>query len=151
MSKIQIRRGTAAQWTTANPVLASGEIGFETDTNKFKIGDGTTAWTNLDYLTNKRITQTVAGTTRTLTKDDNNKHIVFTSNSDVLVAVAAQASSAFFDNTEIRIEQNGTGKLTITGIGDLVFRSPLGSPVETTTRYQVLTLRRTGVNQWVIY
>lgn len=44
MPKIQVRRGTAAQWTAANPTLASGEFGFETDTGKYKIGDGTTAW-----------------------------------------------------------------------------------------------------------
>ena len=47
--QIQIRRGTAASWTSADPTLASGELGFETDTNKFKWGDGTTAWTSLDY------------------------------------------------------------------------------------------------------
>ncbi len=47
--QIQIRRGTAAAWTSADPTLASGELGFETDTNKFKWGDGTTAWTSLDY------------------------------------------------------------------------------------------------------
>ena len=48
-SKIQIRRGTAAQWTSANPVLIVGELGFETDTNLLKAGDGTTAWTSLAY------------------------------------------------------------------------------------------------------
>ena len=47
--RIQFRRGTAAQWTAANPVLADGEMGIETDTTKFKIGDGTTAWTSLAY------------------------------------------------------------------------------------------------------
>ena len=47
---MQQRRGTAAQWTSANPVLAAGEIGFETDTGKFKIGDGTNTWSNLDYF-----------------------------------------------------------------------------------------------------
>jgi len=46
---IQLRRGTAAQWTTANPTLAAGEVGFETDTGKFKIGTGSTAWTALVY------------------------------------------------------------------------------------------------------
>ena len=50
MTKIQLRRGTAAQWTSVNPVLASGEMGIETDTNKFKFGDGVTAWNNLDYV-----------------------------------------------------------------------------------------------------
>lgn len=46
---IKLRRGTAAQWTAQNPVLAEGEIGLETDTRKFKAGDGTTAWTGLQY------------------------------------------------------------------------------------------------------
>ena len=50
-SKIQIRRGTAAQWTAANPILIIGELGFETDTNLIKAGDGTTAWTGLGYFT----------------------------------------------------------------------------------------------------
>jgi len=51
-TRMQQRRGTAAQWTAANPVLAAGEIGFETDTNKFKMGNGTSAWTSLIYFAN---------------------------------------------------------------------------------------------------
>lgn len=47
---IQIRRDTAANWTSANPTLAQGELGLETDTNKFKVGDGSTAWTSVGYL-----------------------------------------------------------------------------------------------------
>lgn len=47
---MQQRRGTAAQWTSANPILAAGEIGFETDNNKFKIGDGVNHWANLSYF-----------------------------------------------------------------------------------------------------
>jgi hypothetical protein len=46
---IQLRRGSAATWTSANPVLAEGEIGVETDTDLFKIGDGSTAWNSLSY------------------------------------------------------------------------------------------------------
>lgn len=49
ITKIQLRRGTAAAWVTANPILASGEMGVETDTDLFKFGDGTSVWTNLDY------------------------------------------------------------------------------------------------------
>jgi hypothetical protein len=49
VTQIQLRRGTAAQWVSANPVLASGEQGFETDTNKLKIGNGSTAWNSLSY------------------------------------------------------------------------------------------------------
>jgi hypothetical protein len=49
-TRMQQRRGTESQWTSANPVLSPGEIGFETDTNKFKIGDGTNTWDNLSYF-----------------------------------------------------------------------------------------------------
>lgn len=48
-TKIQLRRGTSAQWTAANPVLADGEMGFETDSGKIKIGNGIVAWTQLQY------------------------------------------------------------------------------------------------------
>ena len=49
MAKIKFRRDTAANWTLANPTLAQGEPGFEHDTGKLKIGDGTTTWQQLDY------------------------------------------------------------------------------------------------------
>jgi len=47
--KIQLRRDTAAAWTSANPVLAQGELGLETDTTYYKIGNGSTAWNSLAY------------------------------------------------------------------------------------------------------
>lgn len=43
------RRDTAANWTSTNPVLYDGQLGFETDTRKSKLGDGTTAWNSLSY------------------------------------------------------------------------------------------------------
>jgi hypothetical protein len=51
-TRMQQRRGTEEQWTLANPVLAAGEIGLETDTNKFKIGDGVNNWEGLSYFVN---------------------------------------------------------------------------------------------------
>ena len=48
--RIRLRRGTASGWTSANPILAAGELGYETDTGKAKVGDGSTAWTSLSYL-----------------------------------------------------------------------------------------------------
>jgi hypothetical protein len=47
--RLQIRADTAANWTSTNPVLLANELGRETDTGKFKIGDGTTAWSGLSY------------------------------------------------------------------------------------------------------
>jgi hypothetical protein len=53
-TRMQQRRGTAAQWISTNggagPVLNAGEMGWESDTNKFKIGDGVNNWTSLDYF-----------------------------------------------------------------------------------------------------
>ena len=46
---IKSRAGTAAQWTSANPVLALGEMGLETDTQRSKFGDASTAWASLSY------------------------------------------------------------------------------------------------------
>jgi hypothetical protein len=46
---IQFRRDLAASWTSNNPTLAEGEVGLETDTNSYKIGDGSTSWTSLGY------------------------------------------------------------------------------------------------------
>lgn len=77
---IQIRRDTASNWTSANTVLAQGELGAETDTSKIKIGNGSTVWNSLGYLidaggyitasstntlTNKTLTSPVLGGTTT--------------------------------------------------------------------------------------
>ena len=47
--RVQLRRDTSVNWTSGNPVLKSGEIGYETDTGKLKIGDNATFWASLDY------------------------------------------------------------------------------------------------------
>jgi hypothetical protein len=47
--QIQLRNDTAANWTSANPTLARGEVGVEIDTNKMKIGTGTATWSDLPY------------------------------------------------------------------------------------------------------
>ena len=54
--KILIRRDTAANWTSTNPTLLAGEFGYETDTNKIKIGSGSTAWNSLGYFTGTEAT-----------------------------------------------------------------------------------------------
>jgi hypothetical protein len=70
---IQVRRDTAANWTSTNPTLAAGERGFETDTKLYKTGDGTTAWTSLGYdlgnLTLKNFTHQVSNGIDVLTRE----------------------------------------------------------------------------------
>lgn len=64
VTQIQVRRGTASQWTSANPTLASGEWGFESDTGKVKIGNGSSAWNSLSYTgaATGTVTSVTAGT-----------------------------------------------------------------------------------------
>ena len=72
-SRMQQRRDTAANWTTNNPTLAAGELGFETDTGKFKIGNGSSTWTALSYasggevgdITGVTVSNGIAGTSLT--------------------------------------------------------------------------------------
>ena len=49
------RRGPAADWTARNPILREGEMGFETGTNRYKIGDGRRRWLDLPYFTNEEV------------------------------------------------------------------------------------------------
>lgn len=50
---IQLRRGTKSEWASVNPTLAAGEFGFETDTGRLKIGNGSNSWDGLDYVGTK--------------------------------------------------------------------------------------------------
>jgi hypothetical protein len=49
-TRLQLRRGSTSEWVAINPVLASGEPGFEINTGKLKVGDGTSNWTSLGYI-----------------------------------------------------------------------------------------------------
>lgn len=64
VTQIQVRRGTAAQWTSANPTLSAGEWGYETDTGKVKIGNGSSNWNSLGYTgaASGTVTSITAGT-----------------------------------------------------------------------------------------
>lgn len=71
----QFRRGTAALWSSTNPILLSGELGLETDTKFFKIGDGTTPWNMLPYGgiqgTPGEASQTIVGATTVINPNQN--------------------------------------------------------------------------------
>lgn len=63
--QIQLRRDTAANWTSVNPVLARGEPGYETDTGKLKIGDGSTVYTLLPFFSTPSAAHALGGTSHT--------------------------------------------------------------------------------------
>jgi hypothetical protein len=60
-TRIQVRRGTTSQWNTANPTLEEGEIGYNSTLGQMKIGDGATAWADLDYILNTSAFDTSLG------------------------------------------------------------------------------------------
>lgn len=68
--QIQIRRGTAADWSAANPVLLQGEPGLETDTGQMKYGNGTTPWNSLPYFMQDAPNSFVQSSQPTMVKGD---------------------------------------------------------------------------------
>ena len=71
ITQIQFRRGTAAQWSSTNPTLAAGELGYETDTGNFKIGNGSTAWNSLSVLNGITASTTATFTNKTINLANN--------------------------------------------------------------------------------
>ena len=117
-SRLQQRRDTAANWTSNNPTLAAGEFGLETDTGKFKIGTGSTAWNSLSYgglqgttglqgtggsqgtsgQVNALTINNQSGTTYTLQSSDVNA-LVIASNSGIQTPVLINTTTSTTTNT----------------------------------------------------
>jgi hypothetical protein len=91
-TQIQQRRGTAASWTSTNPTLAAGETGYETDTGKFKIGNGSTAWASLAYATNGAVVSPLTTKGDLFTYSTTNARLAVGNNGETLVADSSQAT-----------------------------------------------------------
>lgn len=78
MTTIKHRRGTAAQWAASNRVLADGEIGFVRNTTTFKIGNGVTAWNDLQpFVAEPRVVQLINTAIAALEIPDSNFELTF--------------------------------------------------------------------------
>ncbi len=132
---IQVRRGTATGWTSVNspngPVLSAGEWGYETDTGKVKIGDGTTAWSSLDYLaiagsdtfTQSEIEELARDALGTaLTEGDNISITVSDAGDTITLAVTGldHADISDFDNAVTDIIATGVVPMSAEGVMDIV-------------------------------
>jgi len=122
--RISVRRDTAANWTANNPTLGQGEIGYEYDDNKLKIGDGTSNWTNLEYfpdVTGVPATSVLvyAKASEAITKGD---LVMFAGaqGSNILIAKADNTTAGFIDQLVVGVAQdniplNGFGYVTDLG------------------------------------
>jgi hypothetical protein len=119
--RLQFRRGTATEWTNANPVLFAGEIGFETDTKLIKVGDGSTSWTSLAYSTvspsslveqaqDAVNTALVAGTGVTKNYNDNANTLTLSIGQDV-----GTTSDVTFNDVSVTGDLTVDGSLTVSG------------------------------------
>ena len=131
-TKIQVRRDTAANWTTNNPILSAGEFGFESNTGKLKIGTGSTAWASLPYSTvlpseldelaqDSINTALVAGTGLDKTYDDAGNTITLDIDSTVATLTGSQTltnktltSPALTENATA-VNLTVSGNLTVNG------------------------------------
>jgi len=127
----QQRRGTAAQWTSANPILSAAEIGYETDTNKFKIGDGTNRWSALSYFVD--LDTMIAGAPGLLNSLDeiaaaiNDDPAFFTTIASSLSSKAPLASPTFTGTV------SGITK-SMVGLGSVDNTSDEAKPISTATQ-----------------
>jgi hypothetical protein len=125
--QIQIRRDIAANWTSANPILAQGEMGLETNTNKVKIGDGTTAWNSLSYFGGAGALASLSDVSFTSLASGQfpmaNASGIFTNQSlgSLIYAITSLGSLAVMNQLSF------TSLLNQPSLGSLAFRSTLSS------------------------
>ena len=152
-SQFQIRRGTASQWTSANPTLASGELGLETDTLFVKVGNGTTAWTSLAYINQYSLPVIVqnpqSGTTYTLVlADASNKIVELSNTSAITVTVPLNSSVAYPIGSQIMLIQTNTGQVTVAGAGGVTINANPGLKLR--AQWSSATLIKRAENTWVL-
>ena len=133
MALIQIRRGTAASWTSENPTLEAGEFGLETDTKKTKIGDGSTAWTSLvyNYVTYAQID--VAGATNGQTLVHNGTKFV-----------PGAAASSLDSLTDVTVPTPTSGDF-LKWNGTAWVNDPINLSTDTTGDYTASLVAGTGI------
>ena len=123
-TKIQVRRDTAANWTSADPTLSDGEMGYETDTGYMKVGDGSTAWSSLAYFTPGDVSDDNTTYTISTTQNASDADVTLTgsdASTDSVKLVAGTNITLTVAGDNITIDATDTGLLDITGesIGDL--------------------------------
>jgi hypothetical protein len=143
-TRIQVRRGTTSDWNTANPILTEGEFGYNTTLDKFKIGDGTSTWSVLEYIPTSADLSTSLGDYIALTEKGGadgvaeldasynvltKTAVVFEGANDDAYETTLFATEATADRTITLPNATGTVALT----SDLSSYAPLANPTFTGT------------------
>jgi hypothetical protein len=134
-ARIRLRRDTAANWTTANPVLALGEPGYESDIKRLKVGDGTTAWADLSYTfpPNPRRAIVSGTTSGTQTPPSDTADIfIMEGLTDAITIAAPSGSPLQGQQILLRIRDNGTPR-AITWTTSAGGYRPIGGALPVTT------------------
>jgi hypothetical protein len=127
VTQIQVRRGTAASWTSANPTLAAGEWGYETDTGFYKIGNGSTAWNSLSYTPNYQpLTINTQTASYSLVLADNGELVEMNVAGANNLTIPLNSSQPFPVGSQITILQTGAGQ-TVNGTPGLKLRAQWSS------------------------
>ena len=162
---IQLRRGTAQEWTDANPILALAEMCIETDTDLFKIGNGVDRWNSLPYgglqgatgpvgatgPINPNTSLTLIKTTSTSytpTTGDHGYYIRMNNASTATVTLVADSAESIPVGTTYIVGQVNTGEVTFsTGSGAVIY-----SPASLTivAQWGKVTVMKTATNTWEI-
>ena len=156
--KIQIRRGTASEWTSANPILLAGEIGLETDTLKIKTGNGTASWNSLPYTTttpadlntktDKIVSIESKTSSYTLQLSDANKLIEMNVSTVNNLNVPLNSSVAFPIGTKIDILQTGVGQTKIVPQSGVTVNATPGLVLS--ERWAAASLIKRAEDTWVL-
>ena len=130
-TKIQLRRDTAADWASNNPTLAAGEFGWESDTNRFKIGTGSAAWNSLEYADTLKTLGDLGITGSTISAPSNGDLTLTTSGSGKVNISNAYTLPSSDGSANQVLQTNGSGVLSFgsVSVGDFSFvGSTMSSP-----------------------
>lgn len=170
--QIQLRRGTASEWSSANPILAQGEFGYESDTSKFKVGDGSASWSTLSYAVGGlseatasatylsisdasntyaplNISEVEKTTDFSLELSDAGKLLRVNSASAIAVTVPINASAAFTTGTTVLLYRAGSEPVTISGAAGVTIRS-LNSASAISGQYGQASLIKRDTDEWLL-
>lgn len=148
VTQIQVRRGTASQWTSTNPTLSAGEWGYETDTGLAKIGNGSTAWTSLDYFGGSNTVEFNEETASyTLALTDASKVVEMNVGSANNLTVPTNGLVPFETGTQITILQTGSGQTTIVASGGVTVNGTPGLKLR--AQWSSATLIKRATDTWV--